>query len=47
LFIEYGYGLVNSLGRLLFRYQLNDRLVVETTSGVINTVDLVYSRKKQ
>ncbi len=47
LFIEYGYGLVNSLGRILFRYQLNDRLVVETTSGVVNTVDLVYSRKKQ
>lgn len=47
LFVEYGYGLVNNLGRLLLRYQLSQRLVVESTSGVTNTVDLVYSVKKQ
>ncbi len=47
LFVEYGYGLVNNLGRLLLRYELSQRLVVESTSGAVNTIDLVYSVKKQ
>lgn len=47
LFVEYGYGLVNNLGRLLLRYQLTQRLVVVSTSGVTNTVDVVYSVKRQ
>ena len=46
LFVEYGYGLIDQLGTLLLRFQINDRLVVETTSGSATTLDLVYSVKK-
>lgn len=46
LLVEYGYGLVDRLGTLLLRYQLNRRLVVETTTGTTNTLDVVYSVKK-
>ncbi len=47
LFVEYGYGLVNNLGRLLLRYELSQRLVIESTSGAVNAIDLVYSVRKQ
>lgn len=46
LMVEYGYGLVDQLGTLLLRYQLNSRLIVETTTGSTSTVDIVYSVKK-
>lgn len=46
LFVEYGYGLIDQLGTLLLRFQINDRLVVETSSGSATTLDLVYSVKK-
>lgn len=46
LLVEYGYGLVDRLGTLLLRYQLNDRIVVETTTGTASTMDIVYSVKK-
>jgi len=46
LLVEYGYGLVDRLGTLLLRYQLNDRVVVETTTGTASTLDIVYSVKK-
>ena len=46
LFVEYAYGIVDNLGTLLLRYQLNSRLVVESRSGTVRTVDVVYSVKK-
>lgn len=46
LFIEYAYGVVDNLGTLLLRYQLSSRLVVESRSGSVRNVDIVYSVKK-
>ena len=46
LFVEYGYGIVDQLGRLLLRYRLNDRLTLESTSGTVNTLDVIYSVRK-
>ena len=46
LFVEYAYGVVDSLGTLLLRYQLSQRLVVESRSGSVRNVDVVYSVKK-
>lgn len=46
LFVEYAYGIVDNLGSLLLRYELNSRLVVESRSGAARTVDIVYSVKK-
>jgi len=47
LFIEYAYGIIDNLGTLLLRYQLSKRLVVESRSGSVRNVDLVYSVKKK
>ena len=47
LLVEYGYGLIDKLGTLLLRYQLTDRIVVESRTGTVNNVDVVYSVKKQ
>jgi translocation and assembly module TamB len=47
LFIEYAYGIIDSLGTLLLRYQLSKRLVVESRSGTVRNVDLVYTVKKK
>ena len=47
LFIEYAYGIVDNLGSVLLRYQLNSRLVVESRSGaVVRNIDILYSVKK-
>jgi translocation and assembly module TamB len=46
LFVEYAYGMIDSLGTLLLRYQLSQRLVVESRSGAARVVDIVYSVKK-
>jgi translocation and assembly module TamB len=46
LFVEYAYGMVDNLGSLLLRYQLSNRLVVESRSGAVRNVDIVYSVKK-
>ena len=46
LFLEYGYGLVDQLGTLLLRYQLSDRVILETSSGSATALDVVYSVKK-
>jgi translocation and assembly module TamB len=46
LLVEYAYGIVDNLGTLLLRYQLNNRLIIESRSGLARTVDLVYSVKK-
>ena len=46
LLVEYAYGIIDNLGTLLLRYQLNKRLVLESRSGSVNNVDVVYSVKK-
>ena len=46
LLVEYAYGIVDNLGTLLLRYQLNKRMVLESRSGSVNNVDVVYSVKK-
>lgn len=47
LLVEYGYGLIDKLGTLLLRYQLNDRIVLESRTGTVSVLDVVYSVKKQ
>ena len=47
LLVEYAYGIVDNLGALLLRYQLSNRLIIESRSGLARTVDLVYSVKKR
>lgn len=47
LLVEYAYGIVDNLGTLLLRYQLNSRMVLESRSGSVNNVDVVYSVKKK
>ncbi|MDJ0916964.1 MAG: translocation/assembly module TamB domain-containing protein [Woeseiaceae bacterium] len=47
LLVEYGYGLVDQLGSLLLRYQLNDRLVIESRTGITSNFDLYYRVRKQ
>ena len=47
LLVEYGYGLVDKLGTLLLRYELNSRLVLESRSGTASELDLVYSVRKR
>jgi translocation and assembly module TamB len=47
LLVEYGYGLVDQLGTLLLRYQLNDRLVLESRTGTVSNLDILYRRRKR
>jgi translocation and assembly module TamB len=47
LFVEYGYGLVDKLGTLLLRYQVSRRLMLESRTGTVSNLDIVYSVKKQ
>ena len=47
LLVEYGYGLVDKLGTLLLRYELNDRVIIESSTGTASTLDVVYSIKKE
>ncbi len=47
LLVEYGYGLIDKLGTLLLRYQLTDRIVLESRTGTVSNLDVVYSVKKQ
>ena len=47
LFVEYGYGLIDKLGTLLLRYQINNRLMLESRTGTVSNLDIVYSVKKQ
>jgi translocation and assembly module TamB len=46
LLVEYAYGVIDSLGTLLLRYQLSPRLMVESRSGSVRIVDVVYSVKR-
>ncbi len=47
LLVEYGYGLIDKLGTLLLRYQLSDRIILESRTGTVSNLDVVYSVKKQ
>jgi translocation and assembly module TamB len=47
LLVEYGYGLIDKLGTLLLRYQLSDRIVLESRTGTVSNLDVLYSVKKQ
>ena len=47
LLVEYGYGLVDKLGTLLLRYQLTDRLVLESRTGTVSNFDILYRVKKK
>ena len=47
LLVEYGYGLVDKLGTLLLRYELNDRVIIESSAGSTSALDVVYSIKKK
>ncbi len=47
LLVEYGYGLIDKLGTLLLRYQLSERIMLESRTGTVSNLDLVYSVKKQ
>jgi len=47
LFVEYGYGLIDKLGTLLLRYQLSDRIILESRTGTVSNFDILYSVKKQ
>ncbi len=46
LLVEYGYGVVDQLGSLLLRYQLSDRVVLESRTGTVSNLDILYSVKK-
>lgn len=46
LLVEYGYGLIDKLGTLLLRYELNDRLYLESRTGEVSNLDLIYRVKK-
>ena len=47
LFVEYGYGLIDKLGTLLLRYQLSDRIILESRTGTVSNFDVLYSVKKK
>ncbi|MCO4811686.1 MAG: translocation/assembly module TamB domain-containing protein [Gammaproteobacteria bacterium] len=47
LLVEYGYGLIDKLGTLLLRYQLTDRLVLESRTGTVSNFDILYTVKKK
>ncbi len=47
LFVEYGYGLIDKLGTLLLRYQLSDRIILESRTGTVSNFDILYRVKKQ
>lgn len=47
LLVEYGYGLIDKLGTLLLRYQLSDRIILESRTGTISNFDVLYSVKKK
>ena len=47
LLVEYGYGLIDKLGTLLLRYQLTDRIILESRTGTVSNFDILYSVKKQ
>jgi translocation and assembly module TamB len=47
LLVEYGYGLIDKLGTLLLRYQLTDRIVLESRTGTVSNFDILYKVKRK
>ena len=47
LLVEYGYGLIDKLGTLLLRYQLTDRITLESRTGTVSNLDVLYNVKKK
>jgi translocation and assembly module TamB len=47
VFIRYSYGLFNRIGGLLLRFEVNDRLSIETRSGEANAVDFLFTVEKE
>lgn len=47
LLVEYGYGLIDKLGTLLLRYQLTDRIILESRTGMVSNFDVLYRVKKK
>jgi translocation and assembly module TamB len=47
LYMSYSYGLFNRVGGFLLRYDINDRLSLETRSGEDKSMDLLYSIEKE
>jgi translocation and assembly module TamB len=47
LLVEYGYGLVDQLGTLILKYQVNERLTLESSTGSVSTVDLIYNVRRK
>ena len=45
--VEYGYGLVDQLGTLLLRYRLSERLMLESRTGEVSNLDLIYTVRKR
>jgi translocation and assembly module TamB len=46
LLVEYGYGLIDQLGTLLLRYQLSERIILESRTGTVSNFDILYKVKK-
>jgi translocation and assembly module TamB len=46
VYIRYSYGLFNRIGGLLLRFQVNERLSIETRSGEQESMDLFYTIEK-
>ena len=46
VYIRYSYGLFNRIGGLLLRFEVNDRLSIETRSGEQESMDLFYTVEK-
>ncbi|MDH4108650.1 MAG: translocation/assembly module TamB domain-containing protein, partial [Gammaproteobacteria bacterium] len=47
LLVEYGYGLVDQLGTLILKYQVNERLVLESSTGSVSTLDIIYKVRRK
>jgi len=47
VYIRYSYGLFNRIGGFLLRFQVNDRLSIETRSGEQESMDLFYTIEKE
>jgi translocation and assembly module TamB len=46
VFIRYSYGLFNRIGGFLLRFNVNERLSIETRSGDQTSMDLFYTIEK-
>ncbi|MEO0576826.1 MAG: translocation/assembly module TamB domain-containing protein, partial [Pseudomonadota bacterium] len=42
LYLQYAYGVFDQISSVLLRWQLNQRLALESTSGETQSVDLIY-----